>query len=323
MFARMSRCIVAVLLVVGACDSPENSSLDAGDGGRDSATIDAAADTAFDWDAGFDAAPDTGASEVTTPLAVASWNIEQFPKHAQTIENVVALIEEHQLDLIGIQEITEVEPFEELAAALPNHAMYVSFDSRAFTRVGFLYRTDRIRVLDVDRLFTSDRYAFPRSPLVADIEVLDDEGEVVFDFTFAVVHLKAMLDEESRQRRIDAVQKLDAWVRDGLSVEPDVVVVGDWNDELTDSPRWNVFEPLIDAPDTYRFLTLESELDGAHTYIPFEAMIDHILITQDALDEYGTGFTEVLAIDDTMPGYRDLVSDHRPVVSHFAIPAPR
>lgn len=282
------------------------------------------------WDGGVDAfelpdasVPDTFAlpdadPEVTT-LSVASWNIEQFPKHERTIDNVVALIEEHQLDLIGIQEITEVEPFEELAAALPDHDMYVSFDSRAFTRVGFLYRRDRVRVGEVDRIFTSERSAFPRSPLVAHIEVLDASNAVVFDFTFAVVHLKAMLDEESRQRRIAAMQMLDAWMRDGMAEEPDIVIVGDWNDELTDEPRWNVFEPLIDSPETYRFLTLERELEGDHTYIPFEAMIDHILITTDALDEYGAGVTEVLAIDDAMPAYRDLVSDHRPVVSRFAI----
>ena len=99
----------------------------------------------------------------------------------------------------------------------------------------------------------------------------------------------------------------------------DEVLVGDWNDELTDAPRWNVFEPLIDSPETYRFLTLEREREGAHTYIPFEAMLDHILVTSDALDEYGEGVTEVLEIDLAMPAYRDLVSDHRPVVSRFAI----
>ena len=276
-------------------------------------------DAAFDADGPSDAVADVDPH--ATHLAIASWNIEQFPKHASTLELVAALIEEHRLDLIGIQEITEVEPFEALAEMLPDHDMYVSFDSRAFTRVGFLYRRDRIRVGEVDRIFTSDRSAFPRSPLVADIEVVDDAGVVIFDFTFAVVHLKAMLDEESRQRRIAAVEKLDAWIRDGLATEPDVVVVGDWNDELTDPPAWNVFEPLIDSPDTYRFLTLGPERAGEHTYIPFEAMIDHILVTTDALDEYGVGTTEVLAIDRVMPAYREQVSDHRPVVSRFAIVA--
>ena len=35
-------------------------------------------------------------------------------------------------------------------------------------------------------------------------------------------------------------------------------------------------------------------------------------------NQYGDGHTDVLRIDDAMPSYADLVSDHRPVVARFA-----
>jgi endonuclease/exonuclease/phosphatase family metal-dependent hydrolase len=270
-----------------------------------------------------DAAPPdawTPTPEDPAALRIASWNLEDFPKNGATLETVAALIEEHQLDLVGVQEITEPEPFEGLAALLPDHEMFVSFDPWGYTRVGFLYRTSLIEVGEVERIFTSERDAFPRDPLVAEIRVKGDAGETRFDFTLAVVHLKAQIDDESRLRRVAAVELLDGWVRERMLADPDVIIIGDFNDELTDPPEWNVFGPFLGDPETYRFLTLEAEERGAHSYIPFRAMIDHILVTTDVLSEYGRGVTEVLPLDRDMASYQTVVSDHLPVVASFELP---
>ena len=296
---RTSVCLALFLL---ACGAPPSS-------------IDSPDPPLYVGDGGASSLPPMGRPS----LSIASWNLEQFPRQPGTIDAVRELILSHDLDLIGVQEITDPAPFEALADSLPDHEMVISFDASTYTRVGFLYRPDRIRVGEVERLFSRDWYAFPRDPLMAELSVLDDEGNVVFDFTFVVVHLKAQVDEESRQRRIAAVAELDAWIRERAAIDPDVVVVGDFNDELTDEPTWNVFGPFLDAPDRYRFLTMDTERAGAASYIAFSAMIDHVLVTTDLLDEYGAGTTEVLEIDRAMPEYRDLVSDHRPVVARFAL----
>ncbi len=250
-------------------------------------------------------------------ISIASWNLQTFPRDPGTIDAVRELVLAHELDLIGVQEITDPGAFEALAAALPEHEMVVSFDQWGDTRVGFLYRPARVRVGAVERLFPFDGWEYPRDPLMAEIAVLDAAGEVAFDFAFVVVHLKAQIDEESRTRRAAAVTMLDAWIRERTTIDPDVVVVGDYNDELTDPREQNVFLPLLDAPEIYRFLTLPAERAGATTYLWFDAMIDHVLITTSLLDEYGEGTTDVLRLDDAMPTYPELVSDHRPVVARF------
>jgi predicted extracellular nuclease len=125
-----------------------------------------------------------------------------------------------------------------------------------------------------------------------------------------------MLDAESQDRRSAACLALDAWVRAEIEggADPDIVILGDYNDKLTDPPEWNVFGPFLDAPEQYSFLTMPLAEAGEHSYIPFESMIDHVLVTGDALDEVGSGATEVLALEETVEDYRDL-SDHRPVRS--------
>lgn len=272
----------------------------------------------FDPDAGrLD--PDAGSERAITELSIATWNIEHFPKSAGTIEAVAGVVSRDRFDVLGIQEITDPAPFAALDEALPDYESFVSFDSWGDTRVGVLYRRDRVEVDAVERLFSRDSYAFPRDPLALELRVLDERGAVVFDFTLVVLHLKAMVDEESRQRRVAAIVALEEWMRARAAIDPDLVVIGDFNDELGDGPDQNVFGPFLDAPERYAFLTHDTERAGAYSYIPFQAMIDHVLVTTDALGEYGEGRTEVLALDEEMFGYRDLVSDHRPVVSRFVI----
>jgi len=263
--------------------------------------------------------PEAPPSPGVTEFTVATWNIEQFPGAGSTIETVRDVVLAEDFDLVGVQEITDPEAFVALADMLPDHEMFFSYDDWAFTRVGMLYRADRVQVSDVERLFSRESWAFPRDPLSAVITVLGADGSAAFDFTFVVVHLKAQVDEESRLRRVAAIEQLEAWVRERALIDPDVIVAGDFNDELTDDAPRNVFGPFLGAPDRYRFLTLESERTGDFSYIPFRAMIDHVLVTADALDEYGAGTTEALDLERTVPGYLHTVSDHRPVVSRFLI----
>jgi hypothetical protein len=65
-------------------------------------------------------------------------------------------------------------------------------------------------------------------------------------------------------------------------------------------------------------LTLELEEAGAYSYIPFEVMIDHAIVSESAEGAYGAGQTQIFALDELIAGYRE-ISDHRPVVVDFAL----
>ena len=164
---------------------------------------------------------------------------------------------------------------------------------------------------DVATLFPDDEYRFPRPPLFAHVEV---QGDSAIDFDIVVVHLKAQVDADSRERRRLGCEALETWLETRLatSEEQDVMILGDFNDELLDPPEVNVFGAFLDHPDEYAFLSLPAEQAGAFSLIPFEAMIDHVLVTTDMLDEVGDGETEVLELDRSVVSYGEL-SDHRPV----------
>ena len=246
-----------------------------------------------------------------------TWNLEQFPLTTRTATIVRDLILDLAVDLIGVQEIAEPDAFAALIAALPGYDGFDAWDDNPYLRVGMIFSTDRVKVEDVQTIFRSDGYAFPRSPLTA--KVTTTATTSAFDFVFVVLHLKASNDAESRARRRAASRALDGWITDRMqdTGERDFVVVGDLNDRLTDDRQDNVFLAFLDAPDRYRFLTLPHAERGEHTFLPFDNMIDHILITADAEDELIEGHTEILHLEDRISGYRDHVSDHIPVRARF------
>lgn len=276
-------------------------------------------------DAGLDAPPEVDArlpDPPTGPLRVATWNLETFPRVPETPENVARLIESEGIDLLGVQEITDPAAFVALAARLPEHEAIVADDPEADIRVGILYRTTRLEVLRSDLLFVGDRFVFPRPVLAATIAVRGPGASTLFDFRFLVLHLKAELDAQSQARRAAAISQLDRLVRGQLSdptLEHDYVIAGDWNDDLTDPEVDNVFLPMLSDGSTYRFLTLAAEESGDRTFLPFDAFLDHIVITSGALDAYGAGTTEVRHLELGFDEYPILVSDHLPVVATFAL----
>ena len=88
---------------------------------------------------------------------------------------------------------------------------------------------------------------------------------------------------------------------------------------IDDLAAKNVFRPFLEAPERYTFLSQELVDAGESSYILIPGVIDHILVTHDALDEYGPGHTEPVMLDQTYPDYVRNVSDHRPVRATFVI----
>jgi endonuclease/exonuclease/phosphatase family metal-dependent hydrolase len=254
-----------------------------------------------------------GSGPAANEASVVSWNLESFPLTPGAVAGAAAIVEDLRPDVIALQELADPAGFEQLLAALPDYDGVLNDDPGAFLRVGLLTRRERVTVDEVRTLFASDWYAFPRPPLAARVHI---DAAIPIDFVAVVLHLKAQLDGESEARRRAACEALDAWVKAELasSEEQDYVLLGDFNDKITDPPQWNVFGAFLDQPELYSFLTMPAAQAGEHSYIPFESMIDHVLVTADALGEVGTGATEVLPLEQTVADY-DSITDHRPVRS--------
>jgi len=250
---------------------------------------------------------------------IVTWNIEQFPMNGtKTISTLAQLIKDIDVDLIAVQEINNENAFINLLDSLDGFNGYVSALPNDILKLGIIYKTDIVSISSPVQIFTSDGYAFPRPPVVTFVEVKEN-GMNVFDFHLIILHLKAFGDQDSENRRRDACEKLKDYIDTQLisGLEKDVIVLGDMNDEIDDPPANNVFQVFLDDATEYQFLTMP--LIGQASYPGFNSLIDHILISSDALPEYSGGSTQILNLDFEFSEYSTLISDHRPVLAKFYV----
>lgn len=253
---------------------------------------------------------------------IAAWNIENFPRTADTPRVVADLITSLGLDLVAVEEIASVDAFDELVARLPDHEAILSshtYGNGDYQKVGFLYDADLMTVEGGALLFENQGYDFPRPPLQVQVTV-DDGSHPPVEFIAIVVHLKAGIGDEDRARRTAAVEALEAHVRDLVGAgQGQVVIMGDFNERLDTVEGRAVFAPFLDAPADYAIRTLGPAEDGEVTYLPFGGrFIDHIITTAGLADEMTASDPVVPRLDQELVGY-DQVSDHLPVATAMPV----
>lgn len=257
-------------------------------------------------------------------IDIITWNLRDFPTAGNpTVTEVARIVTDLNVNLIAVQEIANVQAFENLKQALPEWDGILSGDEYfdgTYHKTGLLYRKNQVTVYSHQLLFQNS-YNFPRPPLEVNLTVT--EHNHIFDFNLIVLHLKAFSDTDSETRRRNAILQLKEYVDHEVdyTIERDFIILGDFNDELSDpQPTPNVFTPILQAPDDYTFLTLPlAGSSASYIFGKTPSLIDHILITQDAIDEYGaSGATRVLYLDSNLSNYTGLISDHRPVLAQFA-----
>ncbi len=252
-------------------------------------------------------------------LEIATWNIEWFPKDGQsTINKVREIIKTLDIDIFAIQEIADTLAFRQLVNSLSNYDGLYSADTYKddYQKTGIIYRNDIIQIGEVTQIFWYD-YNFPRPPLV--IEITAQNHQNIFDFYLIVIHLKAFDHPNDRERRKAAAGSLKTYLDSAIanSDEKDYIIAGDWNDEIDDPPDENCFTVFLDD-DNYIFLTEPLAGNPSYASYPYSSsLIDHILITKYAEEEYGNGEIKTIRLDDYIKNYDDIISDHRPVAAKF------
>ena len=248
-------------------------------------------------------------------LEIATWNIENFPALSTTPSLVADIIASLDVDIVVTEEIASEVAWSELTARLAEtHDAVLStheYSPGEYQKLGVLYRRDLITAGEPTLLFPDSGFSFPRPPLSLPITVDGTTLELVG------VHLKAGVEVENAERREAAIQALDARFRaqvDGGG-ESEIVLLGDYNQTITDAFGQSILAPLLTAPDRYTVRTAPMATAGGKTYLGFGgSFIDHITTTA-ALDARWTDATvEVIDPRSALPGYRDRVSDHLPVV---------
>ena len=257
-------------------------------------------------------------------LEIASWNIENFPMTLSTVVDVREIIEDLDVDIFALQEITSEAEFQNLLEALPEYDGRVG----ALATDGYalwpalIFKRSMVSVRSESYLFRNDPYLFPRAPYVLDLEI--SHNGTSLDLTMIILHLKAQGGSEDVERRRGAILKLEEYVANQLALpggEQQFVVIGDWNDLLDDPNDNNVFLPFSDKADQYRFLTgpyAGSSTEYSYIGGNFRSLIDHVMVTT-AIDTAFSNHTDIIKVDEVFPSYLLEVSDHRPVISRFAV----
>ncbi len=286
--------------------------------------------------------PDGGSDGGTSvPLRVGNWNIEWFGETTQgptdeqlQLDNARTVLSSVEVDFWGLAEIVSTEHFNALKQQLPGYQGFLANDSQWVSnnwwyytsteqKVGVLFRTGAVQVLDAQVILTEADYAFGgRPPLRVDLRFT--RNGVTVDLVALVLHMKATVNDPPNDylRRKNASLALQQYLDTYLPAAR-VLVVGDWNDDLD---RSNVrdsttgqyletpFKNFLDAPAAYTFTTLPLATTERST-VSYTSFIDHQLTSNELAEDSVPHSAYVLK--PALTNYGITTSDHYPVISRF------
>ncbi|MFA8450360.1 MAG: endonuclease/exonuclease/phosphatase family protein [Bacteroidales bacterium] len=258
-------------------------------------------------------------------LEILSWNIEHFPQKGNTtVDYVAKSIQNLDADIIACQEIESNIYFKKLLNLLPDYeGYYVPGD---YASLALIYKKGVIKKNKIFEIFTSSWNSFPRAPIVMDFNFKGQKYILINNHLKCcgngILEKNNYKDEENR--RYMACTSLKDYILDKYKDVP-TILVGDLNDEITDSPKNNVFSPFLDNPDEFKFTDMDIARGNSKnwSYPSYPSHLDHILVNKPLFDEIAqnTTKTECIKIDDiTNMGwynYQKNISDHRPVGIKF------
>jgi endonuclease/exonuclease/phosphatase family metal-dependent hydrolase len=252
---------------------------------------------------------------------VVSWNIEWFPKNGQvTADSVKTILQSLAADVYALQEIDDTTLLKQVVSTIPGYACHFKFSH--YGGLAYVYNTNTVQVNKKYEIYTSQPYwnAFPRSPQVLEL-TFNNEEYVIIDNHLkccgdGVLDLNDTSDEENR--RLRAVNLLKTYI-DSIFSNDKVIVVGDWNDILTDPTPNNVFNSFLNDSD-YLFVDFPIALGSSanFSFPTWPSHLDHILITDELFADFSKPNSELscIRIDDYMSSWNAYdynISDHRPV----------
>jgi hypothetical protein len=139
-----------------------------------------------------------------TTLEIMSWNIERFPKNGLTTVNYVKeIIEALDVDILALQEVADVNYFEQLIDSLGAYDGYL--ESTWFAGLAYIYKPEIIQINSIYEIFTTSEYwnYFPRSPMVMDLNYMNERVIIVNNHFKCcgdeVLDINSTDDEETRR----------------------------------------------------------------------------------------------------------------------------
>jgi endonuclease/exonuclease/phosphatase family metal-dependent hydrolase len=246
-------------------------------------------------------------------LDVATWNIEQFSSSNTDLEKIKEIIKTMDADIIGVQEIRNISDFNSVANSIDGWKGSI-VKIKGGLNIGYFYKSSEITLLeDLSTIYSNKKSAFPRPPVIGKFQHVSGLKFTVFN-----IHLKCCGGSKNENRRREAADLLKTYIDNNFKKES-VIVVGDYNDEIQENPAKNVFKNFIDDATNYKFTDMEIAKGSSDnwSFSSWPSQIDHILITNELFSILKS--TSTLKLDNCLNTYKNVISDHRPVMVRFII----
>ena len=246
-------------------------------------------------------------------LEVMTWNVKTFPISANTIDYVNEIITDILPDVIAFQEINNINSFNELENSIPAYDFIVTSGG-----LGLAVRRDILQIDSFTTLFTSDGWEFAwRYPLKANLSW--QCGSAVLNFQIINVHLKAGGTSDDFDRRYASCEIISDYIQNNST--DNIIVAGDFNDEIDDPENSNSLWPLVSDELAYFVTTPIAGNSYYSSYPSWPSFLDHILVSENLFDEAESGNVVTIRVDDYTgySFYHNYISDHRPVLWSITI----
>jgi len=250
-------------------------------------------------------------------LEFVTWNCEMFPADREkTIPALAEAISDLDADVVALQEIRFRGFFSGLMDQLPQYDYMISLQS-SFMDQAVLFKKDMFLPVRQIEPFCEGDYNFAgRPPLRVDLRYVCD-GDTL---PISVVNLHMKCCDSGLQRRQGAARQLHEYLADSYAAgNRNIVVLGDWNDDIKDAPNAHCFHPFLEDP-IFHFPTeiITYDIDQAsYPKEPYVSFLDHIAVTRDLLDpsaEYRVQTLPMGTYFGSFKEYERLISDHLPVM---------
>jgi endonuclease/exonuclease/phosphatase family metal-dependent hydrolase len=250
-------------------------------------------------------------------LEVATWNMEWFPKaNDSTITAVAELMQKINADVYAVQEIGSLNQFAAMMDLLPAYDYQVTRQSSFFDQA-IIYKKGTLTFMGREEPFAHADYNFAGRPPLR-VDFLWKHGDIIEPVSILDIHLKCC--GNGLERRKKSIEELHEYLSLGMEWgEENVIVLGDWNDQLDDVGIIQSFGAFLDDPKNFQFATakIAGDIEQA-SYPSWPSFLDHILIGKGFFDEFENGSTiQTLPVEKwlgSFDNYEAIISDHRPVL---------
>ena len=254
---------------------------------------------------------------------VVTWNIKWFGSasnnpedDALQFENVKTVITTIDADVYALQEISNENLFNDLVSDLTDYNG-VFADYSQVQNTAYLYKISTIQHRN-SRLITTGMsrsdWANGRYPYYFQFNAtVNDE---VHEINMFNIHAKAFSEQTNYNQRFNASEQMKHYL-DSNHADDNVIFLGDFNDEISQSTVGNNESPYKNFDDDAEYTIVTKSLEeSGYTSFSSSSMIDHIVFTSELSDVYFEG-TERVENTNYVGNYLSTTSDHFPVWVRF------